>query len=114
MKIIISENKLERTVINWLDNEFGDLTPYKTGKYPHLIFYMKDDKVIFEYDVRYSDVYLSYEHIWEFLTNFFNMDYIQIQNTTKKWIKGYYNLEVKTIYLNFFDKERFLPKNNTN
>lgn len=49
MKFIITESKRTRLAINWLNNNYGDLIPYETKKYPNIIFFMKDGEVIFDY-----------------------------------------------------------------
>ena len=48
MKFIITESKRTRLAINWLNNNYGDLIPYETKKYPNIIFFMKDGEVIFD------------------------------------------------------------------
>ena len=46
MKLIINESKLEKITIHWLNENFGDLTPFETDQYPNHIFYMKNGKVV--------------------------------------------------------------------
>jgi len=38
MKIIITESKLEKAAIKWLNDNYGDLEPFETEKYPDYIF----------------------------------------------------------------------------
>jgi len=99
MKIIITESKLERAVINWLSDNFGDLEPYETEDRPNFILYKKGKQVIFEYNKKSGDVFINYDEIWSFLSSFFSMNYKQIQNIMERWIEEHYNLEV--MYLDY-------------
>ena len=96
MKFIISESKLEKTAINWLNNHYGDLTPLETEKYPNTILFIKDDKVIFDYNKKNGKVYIDYDEIWSFFESFFDMNYEQIENITKVWVEEHYKLRVTT------------------
>jgi uncharacterized protein YfkK (UPF0435 family) len=105
MKILITESKLERVVINWLNDNYGDLESYETERYENLtyfmkdlIFFMKDDKVIFTYNKKDGSVTISYNEIWTFFESYFSMKYEQIQDLTKLWVMSRYNLEVSEVY----------------
>lgn len=94
MKVIITENRLERIAIKWLNDNYGDLESYERDIYPSYIFFKKDDSNIFNYSKKYGIVVISYGDVWQFLESMFNMDEEQIQDITKKWIEKQYNLEV--------------------
>ena len=99
MKYIITENQKDRAIIKWLNSEFGDLTPFKTKKYPDYIFFMKDGEVIFDYHKKSRYVGFSFEKIWSFLKNFFGLEYEEIQDLTKEWVEEHYKLRVTTTML---------------
>lgn len=94
MKFIISEDKREQIAIHWLNNNYGDLTPYKKETLPDYTFFVKDGKVVFEYDKKNGVVYISYNKIWSFLENFLVLEPEEIQDITKKWVKENYKLRV--------------------
>jgi hypothetical protein len=94
MKIIITENKLEKAAISWLNKNYGDLEPFETGKIPDYIFYLKGKKIIFDYNKENKIVFVNYNEIWSFLKMFFNMNTKQIQQLTKIWVEEHYNLKV--------------------
>ena len=94
MKIIITENKLERVAINWLNKNYGDLEPYETEEHPGYIFYKKGNDVIFDYSIRSGRVFVNYDEIWSFLESFFGMDDYQLTVLLKNWVEEYYNLSV--------------------
>jgi len=98
MKIIITESKLEKAAINWLNKNYGDLEPYDNIKYPNYILYKKGDEVIFEYNKKSGSVYVNYDEIWSFFKSFFGMEYLQIQDITKRWVEEHYNLKVTTTW----------------
>jgi hypothetical protein len=97
MKFIITENKLENLVIKWLNNNYGDLEPFETKKYPDYIFFIKDNKVIFDYDKKYRIVRLNYYEIWFVLEKVFNLDSDQVRDIPRKWLEEHYNLDIKSI-----------------
>jgi hypothetical protein len=96
MKIIITENKLEKIAIKWLNDNYGDLEPYETEEYPDYIFYQQGNEIIFDYNKKNGNVHVNYEEIWSFFESFFGMEYEQIQEITKIWVEERYNLRVTT------------------
>jgi hypothetical protein len=100
MKIIITENKLERVAINWLNKNYGDLEQFDSSRqYPDYLFYRKGNKIIFDYNIRSEIVHVNYAEIWSFLESYFGMTYHQIYNLIKVWIEEHYDLDVTTILL---------------
>jgi hypothetical protein len=93
--------KIDKFCINWLNKEYDDLESFETNKYPDYIFYMKDGKVIFEYNKKNGNVYVNYDEIWLFFETFFGMECQQIQGTTKIWVEEHYNLRVTTTLNNY-------------
>jgi len=96
MKILITESKLERVAINWLNDNYGDLEPYETKKYYNRVFYRKGGETIFEYNKKNGYLYVSYTEIWSFFERMFGMNNQQIQDLTKVWVEEHYNLRVTT------------------
>jgi hypothetical protein len=93
MKYIITENKLDKVALTWLNNNFGDLTPIvmydKT-------YYVNEDKLalFYYYNNKKNDyVYINYEEIWSFLESMFDMNDQQIQRVIRDWLEETYNLK---------------------
>ena len=101
MKIIITESKLEKFALNWLNDNYGDLEPFESEEYPDYIFYRKGDVVIFEYNKKNNVVYISYNEIWSFFEMYLNMNYQQIQAITEIWAEEDYNLRVTSVFINY-------------
>ena len=95
MRFIISESKLEKTAISWLNKNYGDLEPFESKIYRKYILFIKDGKVIFYYNKDNLVVYFSYDLIWSFFESYFGMDYELIQGLTKAWVEEHYNLDIK-------------------
>ena len=89
-------SKLEKLCIKWLNDNYSDLEPYETEKYPDYIFYMKDGKCILGYNKKNGYVYVSYGEIWSFFESFFSMSNEQIQDLTKRWVEEHYKMGVTT------------------
>jgi len=107
MKEIITENKLDKVALTWLNNNFGDLTPIvmydKT-------YYVNEDKLalFYYYNNKKNDyVYINYEEIWSFLESMFDMNDQQIQRVIRDWLEETYNLKgltpIEQLYYFFFD-----------
>ncbi len=100
MKIIITENKLEQVAINWLNKNYGDLEEFDMPRqYPNYLYYKKGDKIIFSYNKKNRDVYISYDEIWSIFVSFFGMNNQQIRDLTKRWVEERYNLDVTSIWV---------------
>ena len=96
MKIIITESKLGKLGINWLNDNFGDLEPYETGKYPEYIFYKKGNEIIFSYNKKNGLLLVNYQEVWSFFISFLGLENEQIRDLTKVWMEEHYNLRVTT------------------
>jgi hypothetical protein len=89
-------DKLKHKIINYLNKEYSGIIPIEMDKWKNYIFFMKNDKVIFEYNKKNGKVYISYEHIWSFLSSFFGLKYTEIQDLTKEWVEEQFKLSVTT------------------
>ena len=97
MKYIITESKLEKAVIHYLNNMYGDLYPYKNKRYPESVFYLKEEVRFKEYRV-----YMEYfnkndrmavdEIIWSELENIFGLSGYEAHLILKKWIETNFDL----------------------
>jgi hypothetical protein len=93
MKYIITENKLDKVALTWLNNNFGNLTPIvedeKTyyvneDKLPLFFYFQKEEKLY---------IYIDYDEIWSVLETMFSMGYNQIQEFIPQWLEETYNLK---------------------
>ena len=89
-------NKLKHKIINYLNKEYSGLIRYETDRWEDLIFYMKDDKFIFEYNKKNGYTFISYGIIWSFLETYFGLEYKEIQDITKEWVEEQFKSEVTT------------------
>ncbi len=96
---LITESRLNQIAIKWLNTKFGNLEPFETQKNPNAILYRKGNDVIFEYNKRNGDVYISYDEIWSFLILMFGIEHQQIQDLIKEWVVERYNLRVRRAQL---------------
>ena len=102
MRIIINEGKINDVVKKWLTVNYGNLESYETDKYPNHIFFMKDGKVILNYNRKNGYCYISYEEIWSFLSSVFQLEYEEIRGITKEWVGEHYKLRVTTTGDSFY------------
>ena len=85
-------NKMEQIIINFLNKGYGDLTQYKTDKYPDSIFYMKGKKVYMIQDMKNGELWVEYYTIWQDLKMWFSLNYQDIQSVITKWVEETYNI----------------------
>ena len=95
MKFIITENKKEKIVLNWMNKNFSpdQLDIFKSPKYPDSIFYKKNGKVIMEQDKKNKDFWFDYDEIWSFFEDFFSMEQGDIDRLLNIWLKEVLKLE---------------------
>ena len=92
MKYVITENKLEKVILHFLNKGYGDLTEYTTDEYPDSIFYMKGNQVIMEQYLENDILLVDYHTIWTDLENFFSLEYDDIMSILTKWVEETYNI----------------------
>ena len=89
-------NKIKDITKKWLTDNYGDLERYEINKWPDYIFYMKDGKLILDYNRKNGYCHISYKEIWSFLESVFQLQREEIQDITKEWVEGHYKLRVTT------------------
>ena len=119
MKIIITENKLEKVLkqsgtkktielLGGWDNFckvfniegpmdflhlFDDMEVVQSEEKKHwTLFRYEKGNNLMVYDRKYKDVYISNKEIWSFLDGKFDLTYPVAQAVTKKWLAEVYNL----------------------
>ena len=93
MKYIITENKLDKVALTWLNNNFGNLKPIVMD---NKTYYVNEDRLpLFYYyqDSKNEYVYINYYEIWSFLESMFDMKSLQIKVVIIKWLEETYNLK---------------------
>ena len=85
-----------------------------TKDYPDSIFYLKNDKVLFEQDFRSKHFKVRYSLVWSVLRNKYFMEIQEIQSFIKKILINYLKLEDFTPTLLFqldkvFSLDDFTP-----
>lgn len=87
MKFIISESKLEKIILNYLD-DFLDLKKFQlwtNKKNPHSLFFVKDGKLLLWVDKKHRNFFYEYDDIYEFLRSFFSLNDEQVTEIMDKW-----------------------------
>ena len=94
MKIIISENKRDKFVYNWLEENYGNLK-YKTPEDdPTWFYYIKNGQVELDYLSKYKRLTFS-DYISDFLQKFLNYSYSEAKRIVTDWFQKSYNLDVE-------------------
>jgi hypothetical protein len=92
MKIIITESKLNKVVLKWLDREFGNLT--KVSNDNQIQYVDQDGDPLIKYLIHTKQiVFVDYYRIWRMVGNIFGMGFQQVQDILKIWLEETYNLK---------------------
>jgi hypothetical protein len=99
MKIIITESSRDSLVLNWLNKEFGDLTP--VVKHDRTYYVDDNRKPLFYYyqDEKNGVIYINYDRIWVFFEDIFGLNTSQTKEILTIWLEQTYNLRGVTPYL---------------
>lgn len=88
MNIIVDRPKLVRVVLLFLNNNFGNLTPKTTEKYPNSVFYVNpNNEIMMEYNQKNYLVYINYDDIWSKIESLFHLNYGDVQSIIKVWLE---------------------------
>ena len=96
MKIIITENKLEKLAINLINEKFRDVEPYNAKGFPSSIFFQKDGKIIFQYK-KDRQLGIFETDVYEDLESYFGLDNYQVKVLLAKWMSKTLNLKIDDI-----------------
>jgi len=106
MKFVITENKRERLIDNYLSNEYGGLIRYEPKNRPDLIFFVKDTKkepirrdIVFFYNKEDQVAFIDWKMVT--YTNMFTGDEWESEQFVKRWLKKTYGIDPVKIYNNF-------------
>jgi hypothetical protein len=88
MDIIVDRPQLVRTVLLYLNMNFGNLTPKKRNGYVNSVFYVNpSNEVMMEYDKGTERVYINYGQIWLKIESLFHLNYSDVQSIIKVWLE---------------------------
>jgi hypothetical protein len=97
MDIQVNKHQLERIVIKWLNQHYGNLTPKKHTNVPrHIFFVNSKNEIIMEYDYffkNHKDILVDNDRIWSKLHSIFHLKYLEVQSIIKVWLKETYGLD---------------------
>ena len=90
MKIIITECKRDKLVLNWLNKEFGDLTEVVKGTKTYYVDNQGLPLIVYINNV--PIILINYDRIWVFFESIFGLKDLQTQEILKVWLEETYNL----------------------
>ena len=97
MEIQVNRHQLERVVIKWLNQHYGNLTQKKNKNVPLTIFFVNSkNEIIMEYDHFLrdrKDILVDSDRIWSKLESIFHLKYLEVQSIISIWLKDTYGLD---------------------
>ena len=79
-------------IINWLNKEFGDLTPVVVGDRTYYVGENRKPLFMYYQDLKNGYVYVNYDRIWVFFESIFGLKRPQTQEILKVWLEQTNNL----------------------
>ena len=98
MKYIITENKLNKVALSWMNQNFSSdqLEIVKSEEYPNSVFFILPSIFYILRLEKSKYFYFDYEEIWLFFELFFDLGYGQIQEVLRYWLEKTFKLESYT------------------
>ena len=93
MKYIITESKLDKVVIKYLNKLYGNLKKHVYEKYPAIMYYNKNKEVYLTHELDSDILWVDYDNIWSDLEDTFGLKYEEIQRIISEWAEKTYGIE---------------------
>ena len=93
MKVIITENKLNSIITNWLNKNYSDLERFNRTEFRE-IYLSKNGRFKFMYNLRTKRLYVVSE-VWDFITNMFGLDYDEVGEILLNWCNNKFKFSAK-------------------
>lgn len=95
MKYIITENRLNNLIFNYLDNNFSDLHTEFNPRFKQYVYYIKGQETIFVYVLGTEQVVTEDVHMFSPLEHMFSMSQNQLIPIVREWLSKTYNIPIK-------------------
>ena len=114
MKYIITENKIERMVVIYLDNAFGDLSKKRFFGNPDQMPFVRDNYIYMIYYTGDGALFVDYNKFWSDISEFFNwkLKNDDLISGIKIWAKKNYGIDVNNVYESYLRQvsaNEFIP-----
>jgi len=87
-------NKKESKLLDFIENYFLNLKIIKLKRFSNHIFWFKNNKCIFEYNLKYNIFTVKYTKFWEIFNIHFNYNDDQTNKLIKDVIEDVYKLSI--------------------
>jgi hypothetical protein len=104
MKIIITENKLDRVIGKWLSKNYLGMDIYDHDNQPWHLYVDKNGEVIFLYHNNDKELYVA-KDIIKFLYDIFSIDVEQTKDILSEWFEKHTGLKSYKVLGWSFDED---------
>ena len=87
----MNEKQMTDRILKYLTDDYGDLVMKTFTNSPKFIFYTKNDKIIFDYNINNRYVFINAD-LFNFLQLFFNLTYELTKYVIEKWVTNTHNI----------------------
>lgn len=91
MKILITENQLNKLYFKFLNYLFKDIYEVELEYYPDTRFWKKDDNMVLELE-KSGRLYVLHT-IWNDISSMLSLDYDETEQLIKEWVEQHLKLE---------------------
>ena len=104
MKLIITENRRNRAITKWLDENYGDLEKYTPpDSFPFINYRTNDGGNVFIYSRNTGMVTIVNEILYRDLKHMFGLSNYELNDILIPWLEERYNLHVEQVHYSYFD-----------
>ena len=96
MKVIITENKLNSIITNWLNKNYSDLERFNRTEFRE-IYLSKNGLFKIMYNLRGKQLYIVSE-LWDFISDVFSLDYEETGKILLNWCNNKFGFRAKAFY----------------
>ena len=99
MNYLVTENQVSNLAMTYLNGRYH-LKKYRTDKHPEIIFYVIEDKIYMEWDIKNSDVYISKRLMHEIrrhLENIFGLGLYDGRKVFDMWVAQYVDTSINDV-----------------
>ena len=97
MDIQVNKDQLDRVVIKWLNNHYGNLTVKEISHIPDSVFYVNSkNKEIMDYTINNKILHVDSEVLGS-LMDLFKIDQVNVRSVIRKWVYETYDIVVELV-----------------
>jgi len=97
MKYLITESQYNKAIDKFLSLQ---LIPHSGHRYNNSIYWVKDDEIISEYNIKFNEFWLK-RSIWGDIEDVFALERHEVNDVIKKWLEIHKGIDSEKLKVNW-------------